>query len=413
MSKGLTVLILNAHWNNRGDESAIRAMIDSLCHELPIEKIQMMIVTQNTKWFPFENITLIPTYPASKSRYIDALINVLSWGKLSFTTQGNHFIRAVNRADIVIYAPGGPSIGELYSGKFHIAELSSLFRILVAEVIKKKPLFFYAPSMGPFSGTLMNHIRRSLLKRADAIILREGISADYLKQQLKLEAKVTLDSAFQNDISAGYLAGYDNLSDILSVIENRKTIGLVVNDPGSNPGLGLKDPQIAARINTLCLDVAEYLVKKGYILLLIPQLFDQGEKELNLLKRIAEINPTQTYICPTTVDSYAQQVLISKLYYMVSLRYHPCIYATKANIPCLAISYQHKMDGFYKKAGLTDLNIRIETINLNNITKKLEYLEKNYEDIRQRLIRINPFLKEESKKTTRIMVDDLNSNNLL
>jgi len=224
----VNILILNAHWGNRGDEAAIRAMIDSLREQLPVNKMRIMLLGPGAEELPYDDIERLEYYPFfqfSVDRR-EALLNLFTLGRFSLYQRGRQFLRAVDKADVVIHAPGGPTIGDLNG----MGDMQYLYRLLVAKVFKKKPLFFYAPSMGPFSGRVRNWARKFVLKRADAIILREDISRGYLKNQLGLDAYVTLDSAFQNDVPDDYLEKYGNIAETLQLIEGTRTVGLVVTD---------------------------------------------------------------------------------------------------------------------------------------------------------------------------------------
>lgn len=406
----MKILILHAHWSNRGDEAAIRAMIDSLKAELPVEKMWIMIVGPRPEQFPYDDIEWLELYPffwrwdirpKSLVNRLDTLFNILTCGRLSLTRRGRKFLRAVSEADIVIHAPGGPTIGDLNA----LGDLQYLHRLLIAKVFKRKPIFFYAPSMGPFSGRLRNWARKFVLKRADAIILREEISLGYLRDQLGLEAHVTLDSAFQNDVFEDYIQRYDNLSETLELVEGKRAVGMVITDLKWYPRY--RDSEgLAERIMACCSEVASYLIEKGYPILLIPQLFGEVD-DTRLLESIRGLDKERIHICPPEIDSYGQQVLISKLFCLISLRYHPAVFAAKVNTPFISIYYEHKAEGFARKAGFTDFIIHIENISASEIINRFTVLERDYDTVKERLRAINPLLKEESRKTTRIIIDKL------
>ena len=444
----MNILILHAHWGNRGDEAAIRAMIDSLRTQLPVNKMWIMLVGFKPEQFPYDDIERLDLYPiffprshrlvdrwvgrldtllknltfrklsitsrgrklfrtASEVDRLDPLISLLTFGKLSLTSRGRKFLRAASEADVVIHAPGGPTIGDLNA----IGDLHYLYRLLIVKVFKKKSLFFYAPSMGPFSGRLRNTARRFILQRADAIVLREEISQGYLRDQLGLEALVTIDSALQNDIPAEYLEKYDNIWETLEFIKGKKTVGMVVTDLQWHPQYRDTE-ELSERITTCSIDVADYLLEKGYSVLLIPQIFGNvGEiiyrGEVRLLESISDLIKERVHICPPHIDAYGQQIIIAQLYAIISMRYHPVVFAAKGNIPFISIYYEHKALGFISKVGFTDFSIQVSDISASDIISKFEVLEQNHSILEQQLKAINPLLKEESRRTTGIIVDKL------
>ena len=413
LNKELNILVLNAHWDNRGDEAAIRAMIDSLRFKLPIKNMKIMILSKNPTQFPYEDIELLDLYPSFEKKVssilaygADIFLTLVTFGNLALTKQGKKYIRAVDDADVVIHAPGGPSIGDLYCGKYCYIESSYLHRLLIP-IFKGKPIFFYAPSMGPFSGILRNNIRKFVLKRANGLIVREEISSKYLKEQLGLDSYVTIDSALQNAIHDDYLNKYNNISEILDIIENKKVVGMTITDLKWHPVYknynGLNE-----KIMHSLSDVISYLVDKGYIVLLIPQLFgEQGDLENSLLEDLHRINKKKIFILPSNVDSYGQQAIISKLFCIIGMRYHPNIFAAKGNVPSICIYYEHKAKGFMEKLGLTNLVINVEEISASRIIEKFTYLEENYNPIKEAIKKQTPQLKDLSKKTTQIIIQNL------
>jgi len=410
---GLNILILNAHWNNRGDEAAIRAMIDSLKSKLPIKDMKIMIPYKNPTYFPYEDIEVLDLFPLViiKKKVlsillfgIDIFLILLTFGRVAFTKQGKKYIRIVKDTDVVIHAPGGPSIGDIWRGKYGTSELFYLCRLLVP-ILKRKSVFFYAPSMGPFSGRIRNFIRKIILKKTTTIILREEISSKYLKEQLGLDSYATLDSAMQNDISKEYINRYNNISEILNIIENKKVVGMTLTDLKWHP-VYKNNIKLHEKVIRSLSGVIKYLINNGYIILLIPQLFGSSD-DVSLLKKFYKLNKKKIFILPTNIDSYAQQIIISKLFCMISMRYHPNIFAAKGNIPSICIYYEHKAKGFMEKLGRVDLIINVEEISASKIIDKFLYLEKNYNTIKEEIIKRTPRLKEESERTTDIIMEKL------
>lgn len=409
--KGLNILILHAHWNNRGDEAAIRAMIDSLRLKLPIKKMKIMISSKNSTYFPYEDIELLDWFPSLEKKVssilslgMDIFLTLITFGRLAFTKRGKRFVKAINEADIVIHAPGGPVIGDLYAGKYGHVESFYLCRLLFP-ILKGKPVFFYAPSMGPFSGRFKNFIRKFILKKATAIILREEISSKYLKKQLGLDSYVTLDSAFQNDVPEDYIKKCTNISEILKTIKNEEVVGITLTDLKWHP-VYKNYNGLSEKIMHSLQDLIRYLISKEYIILLIPQLFGESD-DVSLLESFCELNKKKVFILPSNVDSYAQQLLISKLFCVISMRYHPNILATKRNIPSIAICYEHKTKGYMGKLGRADLMINVEEISSSKIIDKFTYLEENYNTIKEQLKKRTPQLKEKSQKTTEIIIEKI------
>lgn len=417
--KALNILFVHAYWNNRGDEAAIRAMIDTLKLKIPIQNMEIMIESDDIVDFPYDDVKIIDVFPPLERSFIsnlfcfsaDIILSLSACGRLALTNKGKKFIAAVDRADVIIHAPGGPSIGNLYQGRSGIKEIFYLYRLLIP-TLKNKSLFFYAPSMGPFSAPgesrkIMNIIRKFVLRRANAIIVREEISSNYLKEQLGLDSYVVLDSAFQNEIPDDYLDKYTNISDILDVIKNNKVVGITITDLIWHP-IYKNNIELRERILRSFSEVTKYLTDKGYIVILIPHLFGEISRiERPFLVNIRDQNPNKILILPIEIDSYAQQAIISKLFCVIGMRYHSGLFSTKACIPFIPVSYEHKIDGFIKKIDYPNLLIKVENINSSNIINKFEYLVEHYDTIKEQLKNKKPQLKLESEKTNDIILNKL------
>ena len=228
----MNILIFSGNWDNRGDESAIRAMIDEIIQIYPNVniKIQFNVLV---KEIPYENIELIRSFykPAGRNKFklIPYYISVLSGGRINLLIGKNRrlfneFLSAVKWADLALYAPGGPNIGDFYRQYV----LLDMIHLMYANRV---PYAFYAPSMGPFK-QYKKRISR-MLSRSSLICLRESISERYLLElNRKLKINVTLDSAFQHKIDeAKYqrmLEDYAELNKFLS--NNKKVVGITISD---------------------------------------------------------------------------------------------------------------------------------------------------------------------------------------
>ncbi|TET91159.1 MAG: 4Fe-4S dicluster domain-containing protein [Methanomassiliicoccales archaeon] len=399
------VLILHAHWSNRGDEAAVRAMVDSLRSELPDSKMKIMLMSKEPVYFSDIDVEVLRMYPLTFVDYIDTFLTLVTFGKISVTGRGRKFLQAVEDADFVIHAPGGPMIGDLYGGL--LSDYSYLYRLIMPTIFKNKRLYFYAPSMGPFSGVFWNFLRKSALRKAEAIILREDLSARYLKEQLGFDSKVTIDSAFQNVIEDDYLERYEDISDLVAKIESpkEKVVGITATTLSWHP-VYREMKGLSQRILDSIRTVIEHLIDRGYTPLLVPQLFGEQD-DYSLLRGIQSLDTEKILLLPPHVDSYAQQALFSKLYCVISMRYHPSIFAAKGYTPFISISYEHKIEGFMERLGLKDLMINVKDISAQAIIDKFTYIENNYAKVKEQLRNEVPRLVDESRETTRIIVDKI------
>ena len=399
------LLILNAAWHNRGDEAQIRAMIDSFLLKIRVKKIQIMLNTSDVSYFPFPQAESLPRMPEyDRTRLLDA-ITLLTLGRLALTRRAKAYVRAVADADIVLDAPSGPLIGDIWGRE--LDEVFCLLRLYIP-ARRGKPVFFYAPSMGPFSGRIMNWLRRRVISKARGVIVREEISAKYLREQLGIASEVTADSSFQNQISTEYLKRYEHnrdLSDTLSLIDGGKVVGVSILDVRWMPQYRKKD-ELQNALESSVTALINWLIAEGYTILLLPEMF-LFDPERELLDRFSNLNEEKIRVLDKNCDAYCMQVIVSKLFAVVSMRLHPIVFASKASVPALSISYEFKMQGFAELMGRSDLTLDLDEVDAQTLIERFTYLTNNYETIKQELARASQRLMTESQKTTERIIDEL------
>lgn len=391
------ILIIHAHWNNRGDEAAVRALVDEL---LKVDSIiDLQLVSTDVNQFPYkENVTLIPLYPRFR-QIPEFLLACLSKGKLVLSREGKAYFKSLRECELVLHAPGGPSLGDTYS----ISEILYILRYLSVIRLKKR-FIICAPSMGPFKRKIRNIFRKKILSSAEQIILRENISKSYLDELWpQNKAIVTLDAAFQNNIDIRYnenlLRQYEDLDDFLNT--NKKVIGVTITDLLWHPKLS--NPTMANNISRAFSEIISKLVSDNYRILFIPQLFGEAN-DYNLMKNFEQKD------CFTLSDQYDcnfQQFIISKMYALIGMRYHSNIFSAKMGIPFISISYEQKMIGFMRAISFDKWCIPLDSMSADTILEKFNALENNYVECCKHLNILHDSLKMKSYETTKIVLEAL------
>lgn len=399
----MKIVIINCHWDNRGDEAAIRAMIDELQIKYPSADIYVQRALGGFGSFPEnEHVKVIPPFPiGGKKRRIQEQISIETKGKINLTSGAKAFYKAINGADIVLHAPGGPSIGDIYLPQ----ETIKLRRLLA---VKKAgvPYAFYAPSMGPFKNAERNPIRKEILKDASLICLREDISAKMLKEFIpSSKPVVTLDSAFQHDIdikeNEKKLNEYAELRDFVGNGQN--VIGITITDLQWN-SLYKGDGKTKENIRETFTEFIKKITGDGYKVLFIPQLFGEAN-DYDYMKSFAIQN---CYVMSDKYDCYFQQFIISKIKAVVGMRYHSNIFSAKMGTPFVSVSYEQKMQGFMKKAGLLEYCLPIRELSAKNLHEKFENMMVNYDEYKNVLAVKKDGFKRESSRTTELVCQILN-----
>ena len=401
----MNILIIHAHTANRGDEAAVKAMVDELLVKYPDANITISL-TGVTKYPDMpKQVRLIDRFPKVRDRLaqLEFIIAIHTKGKFIITKSGKEFVDALEKADIVIHAPGGPSIGDIYSK----VELLYLWGL---DFVRKKgkPYMFYAPSMGPFNMKKRNKLRKKILLGAERVIVRDPISLKYVNE-FTPEVKViqTLDSALQHDvdleINEKKYSKYKELKEFIETHE--KCIGITVTDLQWHPSY--KDNEVIQNLPKMFNQFISEKIHEGYGIIFIPQLYG-ANNDTNVMNKYMQKSHTFMVDAFTDeYDSYFQQYVIGKIYAVVGMRYHSNIFSAKMGTPFVSISYEQKMKGFMQSVGLSSYCIDINDLSEEKLHEKFNMLENNYEKYKDKLENIHQRMKNESYKTTQAVIEIL------
>jgi len=389
MFKNIT--IVNAHWNNRGDEAAHLAFIEKLQTMLPKSKITILIKDgKSIEQFP--NIKNVKCLTAKfKVKIWEIWLSVLTKGFLVKNKELKKTIIALKKSDLIIYPPGGSVINDRF---FWWKQMEYLTPFLCAKLYRI-PMFIASPSIGPFQK--QNIIRKWLLKTPKTMCVREDISRKYLEEiGIKKNVHVTMDLAFMNGIDKDEnekkLEKDKNLTKFLS--QNKKIIGITISNFKWHVKYG-KDQSLMKRIDDSFHQVISELEAKDYAILFIPQLFgNQNDTDY-----LTQFKTQNSFMLDENYNTYFQQYIISKLYAVIGLRYHSNIFAAKMKTPFISVVYEEKMEGFLKLAELTDYSIPLQDISSDKILEKLFLLKDNYQNIKDQLESKNEIWKKNAEKT--------------
>lgn len=394
----MKITIIHAHWNNRGDEAALRALIDELLLKYIYAEINVCLMTAKVMQFEYDqpNVHLFNiSYPRRKNK-LDYWLTYLSKGKIALLDNSKAFVEMLKGSDLVLHGPGGPSIGDIYYND----EEKYLLRLNMIRKMGVK-YAFYAPSMGPFryGDSKRNNLRRRVLNGAEFIYLRENQSAEFVKEFGidKKKIHVALDSAFQHygdeDKYNKQLEEYTELSKFLN--SHEKVIGITITDLKWHP-VHSKKTELEEKIRESFTSFITEMNKRNIGVVFVPQLFG-GQHDITYMGSFAQDN---CFVVDDEHDCYFQQHLISKLYAVVGMRYHSNIFSAKMGTPFISVSYEQKMSGFMEISGLADYCISIDNLSAADLIAKFDVLEGNYDSYRLTLKQKRTEWSEQAHKTT-------------
>jgi len=399
----MNILIIHAHSANRGDEAAVKAMVDELL--IYNKKANITIVNNGEVKYPNmpTQIMQIDRFPilGNNLSKIEFMLMWMTSGKFAISKSAKEFISYVKDTDVILHAPGGPSIGDTYLA----AENSYLFKLDLIRKMKKKYMF-YAPSMGPFNNEKHNKMRLKVLLGASKIVLRDPVSFRYVKEKWpELDIDLAMDSALQHDVDLELnkekLASYEGLNEFLK--KHNKCIGITITDLKWHPVH--KNTDVSEKIKNTFKEFISNKISEGYGIVFIPQLYGKRSDVALMNEYMLGEN---TYIIDDLsdkYDTYFQQYVISKLYAVVGMRYHSNIFSAKMGIPFISISYEQKMKGFMELVKLDEYCIDVFELNMERLESKFEILEKTYDEYASKLSELHSYMKQESYKTTQKVIE--------
>lgn len=252
--------------------------------------------------------------------------------------------------DLIINAPQGPSIGDLYD-----LTADTIFPLAAARSLAL-PYSILGVSMGPFESPYSRSEEViGVLSDAREIVLREAVSARHLLGLL------------------GERPGHHLATDIVFATPHRLTEKpakiLEVWEATSKrlammrPALGACISLTAARNPRRPFDLRRYMAKmKAFLTEVLREtgrpiiLFPHLKRDSSRLLEITGALPSgsDVMVFPESLDSDFQQEAIACLDFFIAARFHPTVFSIKQRIPFLPIINQFKAEGI-----LDHLQIRI------------------------------------------------------
>lgn len=398
----MNILIINCHTDNRGDEAAVHALVDEL--NCIYDDLTITLSMRGEGRYPNlpNNVTSISQFiPAKKKAILANRVAIISKGKISLSHREKKLVDAIKKADLILHAPGGPSIGDTYyNAEPTYLRIFDLIRAL------NKPYMFYAPSMGPFEKADRNEWRKKILQSSCGIALRDPVSADHFRKLLpEIKVHQTLDSALQHDVDLNSnqckLNAYKELKSFLD--SHEKCIGITITDLQWHPVYS-QDPELKNRIQNTFRSTIAYITQQGFGVIFIPQLYGNGN-DYDLMSQYVTSSESCYVVKADSdlYDAYFQQFLISKLYMVIGMRYHSNIFSAKMGTPFVSISYEQKMQGFMKKIGLERYCIALNELNYEQLKARIKLVMDNYVEYRNYLLNLHDSMKKESFETTELV----------
>ena len=360
--------MINQPLNNRGDESAHRALVRRILKEIPNAKIRVFFIGEkkdSVRQFRIEDerVTYVSYLSQSCTKnkfkyfFYDRLIVWNAFFKyVSFCYLKNvtclwwfnpliwPLLVAIFRSDFVVNAPGGICMGG-FQVWHHIAYLK------MAKVLHKD-IYYYGRSIGPFPEKTVSNRRFKeesfkLLRYFKFLSLRDEKS-ESIACQYKIPYVPTVDSAFLDIPNSGVpqnlveCIGDDYIVFVPNVLRWHYAYKNVPKERIDNMFIKMHDALHSA-------------FPKANIVML-PQTFNYDDPLFNDVNYFHELksmlgNPSYIKVIADIYSSDVQQQIIAKSKLIVGARYHSIVFAINNKTPFISLSYEHKMEGLLNIIG--------------------------------------------------------------
>lgn len=362
----MNILIINQPLNNRGDESAHKALVRSLLDRIPQAKMTVLWVgasQDSIDQFSIED-NRVCYLNLSPDRYFNKFITPVmkrDWYFLwHFSATISKLKKIYRQHDFVICAPGGICMGGFQNW-------SHLFYLKIAQSLKL-PIAYVGRSFGPFPEQNFNNkkfkqISLSLLNYFSYISFRDMKSVA-LANKLQLRFYNTVDTAFLDNPKIDIDQYTKNIigDDYIVYVPNL----LIWHFAYSK----YKKEQILDFFVAVAKIMLGRFPEKKIVML--PQTFNFGNYEnddIHFFHDIANCcNTDRIVVVPDRFSSDYQQTIIRSSCGVVGARYHSVVFAINNNIPFVAFNYEHKIEGL-----LQTLNLQDYMINLGEVFDNSEY----------------------------------------
>ncbi|GLQ09188.1 hypothetical protein GCM10007913_11200 [Devosia yakushimensis] len=245
------------------------------------------------------------------------------------------FMDVIRRSDLVFDIGEGDSFTDLYGGLRYGFLLGTKLAVLAA----RRPLIIAPQTIGPFDNPVRRWLAAAVLRRADAVYTRDGLSTAFLQDNGVLaNTDEFIDVAFALPFErAGRVGGQVRVGINVS--------GLLYNGGYSGRNdLGMR-LDYAALMHKL---IESLLARQDVETHLIVHVTGNGgpDDDLPVARLLARRYPGLV-LAPVFGTSVEAKGYISGMDYVVAGRMHAAIAALSAGVPVMPVAYSRKFNGLF------------------------------------------------------------------
>ena len=383
----MNILYVNQPLNNRGDESAHRALIRRLLSSFPnfhVKQINVGVKRAAVEEFnvhlPNMEYEILHPGKGYKKIMIAAFRYHIPW-IINLHPTLRALAKRINDSDMVLCSPGGLSMGGFHNW-YHVC-------LLKMAKYYHKPIAYFGRSIGPFVGDspdekLFNRWSYELLHYFGFLSLRDSISLKIAQDDGLDNAILTTDSAFLDSPHVPIP------NEIKVLIEDKKYMVFVPNQLTWHYKYKSVNQNL---INDFYFGIMDYILENdpSIHIIMLPQTYSSRVNDANYFKSLSERYKTTNRVHPIDeiYGSDLQQTIISNAEYVIGSRYHSIVFAINNDRPFVSLSYEHKMSGLLQILDASNYMVDITDIfsSQKEIEKALTMVKEKIDVIRKEPLR--------------------------
>lgn len=352
-------------FNNIGDESILRAVVDNLQDRL--ENIEITVLSQD------------PVSTAEK-------YGVKSVNRKSIKS----IVGAVRKSDLLI--SGGGSLLQDVTSKKSI--LYYLIIMWMAQLFRKK-IFIYSQGIGPINSTLNRTLTARTLSKVSGIVVRDEASKEFLAE-IGVDADkvvVTADPVLRIK-RAPLIIGEEIL---------RKE-GIKINKEQLTVGFAIRERKLNSEfVDELCIAMERLIQEQNAQIILIPFHFSE---DVSVIEEIENRLGDKIYSIKHKYLTNEMLSIIGNMDLLVGVRLHALIHSAIMNVPMIGISYDPKINSFMKSIGMKAMCSIYDFNNqdfIDEFNKTMQHKEVLKNRVQEKLINLTKALDTNEEMIKKIM----------
>lgn len=373
----MKLLILGNHTcGNRGDSAILRGLLDAIARIEPQAEVDVMSrYPVSSSWLLNRPVMGDPLYSQMKAHNTAAglmgrvkkvlrrryqhqvlLSRVTDSGKLRniAIAQGfTDFVRLLAGYDAIIQV-GGSFFVDLYG--------VPQFEHALCTFMATKPLYMIGHSVGPFQDPQFNQLANYVFGHCDALILRESVSLNLMKQSEITTEKVEqgVDTAWLVEDDAAFIPNYA-VRHWLDVAAKQKTVAITLRELAPfDKRLGTTQQAYEKAFA----DVVNRILDAGWQVIALSTCtgIDSYNKDdrmvaLNLRQHISD--PSRYHVVMDELNDLEMGKILAACDLTVGTRLHSAIISMNFGTPAIAINYEHKSAGIMQQLGMPEMAVDI------------------------------------------------------